>query len=32
MSFIELMKIYLQKIEIKMNIKVDQFHTSKNVW
>jgi hypothetical protein len=32
MSFIELMKIYLQEIEIKMNIKVDQFHTFKNVW
>jgi hypothetical protein len=32
MSLIELIKIYLQKIEIKMNIKVDQFHRSKNVW
>jgi hypothetical protein len=32
MSLIKLIKIYPQKIEIKMNIKVDQFHTYKNVW
>jgi hypothetical protein len=29
MSLIELKNIYLQKIKIKMNIKIDQFHTSK---